>query len=367
MRGAARKGGPYRDSEEAGGEGGAGAEPGQGLGELRLGGAQAIGAEGSEPVQDEHRRRGRVADPGAQALAPVPAPAGHPAVVPPDHLAGLGVLDDRLPVGGGVEVLVTGGPDEPGRPGVAVQVLAADREQAGDGDGVVGVGDPVDARQARPHPAQQGLDAWPGPLRPGPEPTERLPPLGHLRQFLGARAVQVLAGPVLGTGQQRVAGLIARPGPQSLGDDQQRGVVRPQRPHLGGHRCRVKPHPCLFSCAASRRSLRRVSGHVFPSRDVPPRTGQRILLPHRGPGEALAGAAARPTPPAATAAGMTAPAASARIRVLEHGVRPCWHRPAVRFRPPVVAKDSGFPLPGPRFRGRAVTVTARAEMGLKRC
>src|SRR5262249_17586319 len=73
------------------------------------------------------------------------------------------------------------------------QVLAADRKQEGNGDGVVDVGDAVDAWQARLQAAQQSLDAGPGPLRLGSEAAEGLPPLGNLRQVLGPRASRCLA------------------------------------------------------------------------------------------------------------------------------------------------------------------------------
>ena len=65
---------------------------------------------------------------GAARLAPVPAPAGHPGVVAPHHLARVGVLDDRGAVGGGVEGLGAGGADQLRRTGIAGQVLPAQRE-----------------------------------------------------------------------------------------------------------------------------------------------------------------------------------------------------------------------------------------------
>src|SRR5215471_5793475 len=86
---------------------------------------QAVGPEGGECVDDEDGVRGGGRDSGSGALPPVPLAAGDAGVVTPDHLAWLGVLDCRLALRHRVEVLVAGGPDQPGRALVVVQVLAA--------------------------------------------------------------------------------------------------------------------------------------------------------------------------------------------------------------------------------------------------
>src|SRR5215470_8130096 len=80
--------GPY----QPGGEQGLRAKTRERLGELGRRGAQPVGTERAEPVEDEQRGRCRGGDPGAGALAPVPPPAGNAAIVAPDHLARLRVL-----------------------------------------------------------------------------------------------------------------------------------------------------------------------------------------------------------------------------------------------------------------------------------
>jgi hypothetical protein len=75
----------------------------------------------------------------------------------------------RLAVRYGAEVLVSGGPDQPGRTLVPVQVLAADRHQVRDRDRVVGVGEAVDAGQPAVQAAQQRLNARPSALGLGAE------------------------------------------------------------------------------------------------------------------------------------------------------------------------------------------------------
>ena len=102
---------------------------------------------------------GVLAQLGAAGLAPVPAPAGHPGVVAPHHLAGIGMLDHRDAVGCGVEGLVAGGADQPRRAGVAGQVLPAERDLVQHRDRVVAVGEPVDPGQPGRRP---GAAAPPG-------------------------------------------------------------------------------------------------------------------------------------------------------------------------------------------------------------
>src|SRR5262249_26944235 len=95
------------------------------------------------------------------------------------------------------------------------------------------------------------------------------PPLGHLGQFPGPRTAQVLAGPVLGRRQQGIAGGVARPGAQALRDDQQCGVVGPQRPYLAGHLRLVKPHPRLASAPCRSAHPRACPANPWPAARPP--------------------------------------------------------------------------------------------------
>src|SRR3954452_4783697 len=61
-------------------------EPDEVCGELISGGLKSFCADGVQGVQDEQRPGGFVPQLRPAALAPVPAPAGHPVVVAPDDL-----------------------------------------------------------------------------------------------------------------------------------------------------------------------------------------------------------------------------------------------------------------------------------------
>jgi hypothetical protein len=98
-------------------------------GEILPGGLQAVGTKRGEAVENEHGPGGGMGDPGADALAPIPAAAGHAGVVAPHHLARLWMLDNGLPVTGGIERLVPGRTHQPGRPEIPVEVFSADGDQ----------------------------------------------------------------------------------------------------------------------------------------------------------------------------------------------------------------------------------------------
>ena len=176
---------PYPGADPAPAQPGAGMERRQPAGQVLPGGRQAVRPELGQAVEDEHGAGGGVGDPGADALPPVPATAGHAVVIAPDHLARLGVFGHRLSVAHGVERLVPGRAGQPGRAAVPGQVLAAGRQQVADRDRVVDVGEPVDPGQPGLHPAQQRLDAGPGALRLGAEGLVGEPPGGHRRELLG--------------------------------------------------------------------------------------------------------------------------------------------------------------------------------------
>src|SRR4029077_12456505 len=85
--------------------GGLRAQADEGAGEVVSRRCQAVGAEGGECVDDEDGVGGCRRDPGSGALPPVPLAAGDASVVTPDHLAWLGVLDGRLTMRHGAEIL----------------------------------------------------------------------------------------------------------------------------------------------------------------------------------------------------------------------------------------------------------------------
>src|ERR1019366_4195514 len=130
--------------DEPAGDGGLRAQAHEGAGEVVSRACQAVALEGGESVDDEDGVRSCRRHSGSGALPPVPLAAGDASVVTPDHLAWLGVLDSRLTMRHGVEVLVAGGSDQPGRALVLVQVLAANWHQVRDRGCVVCVGEAVD-------------------------------------------------------------------------------------------------------------------------------------------------------------------------------------------------------------------------------
>jgi drug/metabolite transporter (DMT)-like permease len=186
--------GGHSGAYQAAGDPDCGPEPVQAGDEVGGGGLQGLVGHRVERVENEQRRGGVLAQLGAAGLAPVPAPAGHPGGIAPDHLAGLGVLGHREAVGRGVERLVASGAEQPRRAGVAGQVLSAQRDLVQHRDRVVVVGEPVHAGQPRFRPAQQRLQAVTGAFRLGSEGPVGLPPRRHVRELLGRAAVQRLAG-----------------------------------------------------------------------------------------------------------------------------------------------------------------------------
>ena len=145
------------------------------------------------------------------------------------------MLDGRLAVRRGAEVLVSDGPDQLGRALVVVQVLAADRHQVRDRDRVVGVGEAVDAGQSGVQSAQQRLNARPGALGLGAERPVGGAPVGDLGHVFGCPAAERDPCPGLGSRQQLVADLVGRSRFQALGHHHHYAVVRAQFEHLGGH------------------------------------------------------------------------------------------------------------------------------------
>ena len=148
---------------------------------------------------------------------------------------GLGCSMAGLAVRCGAEVLVSGGPDQPGRALVLVQVLAADWHQVRDRDRVVGVGEAVDAWQPGVQAAQQRLNARPGALGLGAERPVGGAPVGDLGNVFRCPAIERGPGPGLGSRQQLVADLVRRSWFQALGHHHQHAVVRAQLEYLGGH------------------------------------------------------------------------------------------------------------------------------------
>ena len=92
--------------------------------------------------------------------------------------------------------------------------------------GVVDVGAPVDARQARVDPPQQGLQAVAGALRLCAEGAVRLAPGRDVRQLLDRPLGQRRPGTRLGLLQQPLAVLVARAGLEAV-DGQQQGAGQP--------------------------------------------------------------------------------------------------------------------------------------------
>ena len=197
--------------------------------EVVRGRAQRLVGQGLERVEDEQGRAGAVAELRTTGLAPVPPPAGDPRVVGPDDLTRLGVLDDLDAPGGGVERLLAGGAQQPGRAAVAVEVLPAERDLVEHADGVVDVGQPVHPGEPGLGPTQQRLQAVAGALRLRAERPVRLPPRRHVRQLLDRSRRQRLARRGLRCQQQLLADRVARTRDDAVDRQQQRPVVRTQR------------------------------------------------------------------------------------------------------------------------------------------
>ena len=166
---------------------------------------------GARPSTITRTVGGGLVESGAHALAPVPPPAGDAEVVAPHDLAGIDRHRDGLAVGHRVERLVAGRAHEPGRAGVAVEVLAADGHEVLDRDGVVEVGEPVDAREPRVDPAYQRLDAAAGRPRLHAEAEEGLAPGRDLGRDSGAAPARRLRA--LCSARDNAASLPTSPGP----------------------------------------------------------------------------------------------------------------------------------------------------------
>jgi hypothetical protein len=136
--------------------------PGEGVDECGAGGFEAVGADGVEAVEDEQDVGGGGVQAGADALPPVPAAAGDPEVVAPHHLSGVDRHSGGYAVRDRFEGLVTVGADQAGRADVAVEVLPAEGDEVLDRDGVVEVGEAVDAGEPGVDAAKEGLDAAAG-------------------------------------------------------------------------------------------------------------------------------------------------------------------------------------------------------------
>ncbi len=72
-----------------------------------------------ERVENEQGRGRALTQLSAAGLTPVPTSTRHTGVVAPHHLTGVGMLHDVGSAGGRIEGLLTGRPNEPGRPDVA--------------------------------------------------------------------------------------------------------------------------------------------------------------------------------------------------------------------------------------------------------
>src|SRR5580698_409330 len=143
---AARRRGTRAATQEPALDAGVRAEPEQGgLQRIRCR-LQAFVGYWVEHVEDEHDAADLGSDTGPGALPPVPAPAGDPRVIAPDDLARTGLLDGEFAVCCGVEGFAAVGADEARCTEVGGAVFTAHRNEMADGDGVVDVGDSVDAR-----------------------------------------------------------------------------------------------------------------------------------------------------------------------------------------------------------------------------
>ena len=121
---------------------------------------QGVKRVGVDAVEDEVGVAASLGQLGAAALAPVPAATGHAAAVGPDHLARFRVLDDLLAAADERERLVAGREAQRRVARELVEILAADRQDMPDADGVVEIDDAIDSWQilAFQHAAQERFD-----------------------------------------------------------------------------------------------------------------------------------------------------------------------------------------------------------------